>query len=76
MAKARSGIVAATVDIGTSKIVCFVARVDGAGLRDRHPGHQPAQGLRSGNIGCGGGDPGDILGRRRRREMCGETVRG
>ena len=49
MAKTRNGVVAA-LDIGTSKVVCFVARVDGQGLRVVGIGHQPAQGMRSGNI--------------------------
>ncbi|MEA2800519.1 MAG: cell division protein FtsA, partial [Rhodospirillaceae bacterium] len=49
MAKTRNGVIAA-LDIGTSKVVCFVARVDGQGLRVVGIGHQPAQGMRSGNI--------------------------
>ena len=49
MAKARNGVIAA-LDIGTSKVVCFVARVDGQGLRVVGIGHQAAQGMRSGNI--------------------------
>lgn len=49
MAKARNGVVAA-LDIGTSKVVCFVARVDGQGLRVVGIGHQAALGMRSGNI--------------------------
>ncbi len=49
MAKTRNGVVAA-LDIGTNKVVCFVARVDGQGLRVVGIGHQPALGMRSGNI--------------------------
>ena len=49
MAKTRNGVIAA-LDIGTSKVVCFVARVDGQGLRVVGIGHQPALGMRSGNI--------------------------
>jgi len=49
VAKTRNGVIAA-LDIGTSKVVCFVARVDGQGLRVVGIGHQPAQGMRSGNI--------------------------
>ena len=49
MAKTRNGVVAA-LDIGTNKVVCFVARVDGQGLRVVGIGHQPAMGMRSGNI--------------------------
>jgi cell division protein FtsA len=75
VAKGRNGIVAA-VDIGTSKIVCFVARVDGAGLRVIGIGHHAASGLRSGNIV-------DMEAATRAissavsaaEEMCGETVR-
>ena len=49
MAKTRNGVIAA-LDIGTSKVVCFVARVDGQGLRVVGIGHQPSMGMRSGNI--------------------------
>ena len=49
MAKTRNGVIAA-LDIGTSKVVCFVARVDGQGLRVVGIGHQPSLGMRSGNI--------------------------
>ena len=49
MAKTRNGVIAA-LDIGTTKVVCFIARVDGQGLRVVGIGHQPAQGMRSGNI--------------------------
>ena len=49
MAKTRNGVIAA-LDIGTNKVVCFVARVDGQGLRVVGIGHQPALGMRSGNI--------------------------
>ena len=38
MAKTRNGVIAA-LDIGTSKVVCFVARVDGQGLRQAGPVH-------------------------------------
>ena len=49
MAKTRNGVIAA-LDVGTSKVVCFVARVDGQGLRVVGIGHQAARGMRSGNI--------------------------
>ncbi|QQS14969.1 MAG: cell division protein FtsA [Rhodospirillales bacterium] len=73
--KARNGIVAA-LDIGTSKVVCFVARVDGSGLRVIGIGHHPSTGVRSGNIV-------DMEAATRAissavgaaEEMCGETVR-
>ncbi len=75
MVKARNGIVAA-LDVGTSKVVCFVARIDSGGLRVIGIGHQPAGGLRSGNIV-------DMDAATRAissavsaaEEMCGETVR-
>ncbi|MBM3644200.1 MAG: cell division protein FtsA [Alphaproteobacteria bacterium] len=49
VAKTRNGVVAA-LDIGTSKVVCFIARVYGQGLRVVGIGHQAALGMRSGNI--------------------------
>ena len=54
MAKTRNGVIAA-LDIGTSKVVCFVARVDGQGRgRDpdggqRHEHHQGGAGLHGEN---------------------------
>jgi cell division protein FtsA len=73
--KARNGIVAA-LDIGTSKVVCFVARIDGSGLRVIGIGQHHSTGLRSGNIV-------DMEAATRAissavsaaEEMCGETVR-
>jgi cell division protein FtsA len=75
VAKARNGIVAA-LDIGTSKVVCFVARIDGAGPRVIGIGHHAAAGVRSGNIV-------DMEQATRAissavsaaEEMCGETIR-
>ncbi|HJQ59752.1 MAG TPA: cell division protein FtsA [Vineibacter sp.] len=75
MAKTRNGIVAA-LDIGTSKVVCFVARIDGAGPRVIGIGHHSTAGLRSGNIV-------DMEQATRAissavsaaEEMCGETIR-
>ena len=50
MAKARNGVIAA-LDIGTSKVVCFVARVDGQGLRVVGIGHLP--GLKGADLAAG-----------------------
>jgi len=47
--KARNGIVAA-LDIGSSKISCFIARVEGSGLRVVGIGNAQSSGIRSGNI--------------------------
>ncbi len=50
LAKPKSGLVAA-LDIGTTKVCCFVAQVDGDGnIRVIGIGHQKARGLRAGAI--------------------------
>ncbi|AFK56846.1 MAG: cell division protein FtsA [Tistrella sp.] len=50
MAKGRGGLIAA-LDIGTTKVVCFIAEGDGHGRwRVRGIGHQAARGLRAGMI--------------------------
>ncbi len=50
MVKTKNGIVAA-LDVGSSKVSCFIARVDGSsGLRVIGIGHQPSSGIRGGNI--------------------------
>lgn len=46
----RSGVVAA-LDVGTSKVVCFVARVDNEGaVRVIGIGHQVSRGMRNGSV--------------------------
>lgn len=48
--KPRAGLVAA-LDVGTSKVCCFIAHVDGDGeSRILGVGHQPASGMRAGAI--------------------------
>jgi cell division protein FtsA len=49
VAKTRNGVVAA-LDIGTSKVVCFVARVDGQGFAWSASAISRRMGMRSGNI--------------------------
>ena len=50
MVKARNGIIAA-LDIGSSKVCCFIARVEGNNqLRVVGIGHQPSSGIKGGNI--------------------------
>lgn len=48
---AKSGQIIAALDIGTSKIVCLIARVDdNRGLEIIGMGHQASKGIRSGNV--------------------------
>jgi len=50
VAKTRAGLIAA-VDIGTTKVACFVARANGAGgIRVSGVGHHAANGMRAGMI--------------------------
>ncbi len=50
MAVGRGGIVAA-LDVGTTKISCFIARIDSRGtIRVSGVGHHASQGLRAGSI--------------------------
>jgi len=50
LAKPKSGLIAA-LDIGTTKVCCFVAQVDGDGnIRVVGIGHQKSRGLRAGAI--------------------------
>jgi cell division protein FtsA len=49
-AKPRSGVIAA-LDIGTTKVCCFIAQIDGEGnIRVVGIGHQKSRGLRAGAI--------------------------
>ena len=46
----RGGVIAA-LDVGTTKVCCFIARVeDGGALRITGIGHQVSRGLRAGTI--------------------------
>jgi len=49
MAAGRNGPLAA-LDIGTTKVCCFVAKEDAGGLRVKGIGHQVANGMRAGAI--------------------------
>ncbi len=49
MSKTRTGLVAA-LDVGSSKICCFVARADASGIRVAGIGHQMSKGVRSGTV--------------------------
>lgn len=50
MAKTRAGLIAA-IDIGTTKVACFVARANGAGgIRVSGVGHHASSGMRAGTI--------------------------
>lgn len=47
--KSRSGLVAA-LDVGSTKIACFVARIDNNAIRVVGVGHQVSKGVRNGSI--------------------------
>ncbi len=49
MSKTRAGIVAA-LDVGSTKVCCFIARADSSGIRVTGIGHQMSKGVRSGTI--------------------------
>src|SRR5580700_4413043 len=49
MAVGRHGFIAG-LDVGTTKVCCFVARVDGTGMRVVGIGHQISKGMRSGVV--------------------------
>jgi cell division protein FtsA len=49
MAVGRHGFIAG-LDVGTTKVCCFVARIDGAGMRVVGIGHQVSRGIRSGAV--------------------------
>ena len=47
--KARNGLVAA-LDVGTTKVACFVARMDDGRPHVVGIGHQPTRGMRAGGV--------------------------
>ncbi|HYM30565.1 MAG TPA: cell division protein FtsA [Candidatus Cybelea sp.] len=49
MAVGRHGFIAG-LDVGTTKVCCFVARIDGGGVRVVGIGHQVSRGMRSGAV--------------------------
>ncbi len=71
------GSVIAVVDVGTTKIVCFIARVDeGDALRIIGVGHQSSVGLKSGTI-VDMASAATAIGNavNAAEQMCGETIR-
>lgn len=49
MATPRNGLIAA-LDVGSSKVCCFIARADGQNLRVIGIGHQVSRGIRNGTV--------------------------
>ncbi len=73
--KARNGVIAA-LDVGTSKVCCFVARADDESLRVTGIGHQLAHGMRAGAIVDMAAAERSILAAVHAAEqMAGETIR-
>src|SRR3546814_11692692 len=75
MAVSRSGLIAA-LDVGSSKVCCFIARADGGTLRVIGIGHQLSRGLRSGNvIDMDAAEQSIRAAVETAERMCGETIR-
>lgn len=75
MAVPRNGLLAA-LDVGSSKVCCFIARADAGTLRVIGIGHQLSRGLRSGNVIDMDAAEGSIRAAVETAErMCGETIR-
>lgn len=75
MAVSRNGLIAA-LDIGSSKVCCFIARADGGTLRVIGIGHQLSRGLRNGNvIDMDGAEQSIRAAVETAERMCGETIR-
>lgn len=75
MAVSRNGLIAG-LDVGSSKVCCFIARADGGTLRVIGIGHQLSRGLRSGNVIDMEAAEGSIRAAVETAErMCGETIR-
>ncbi len=75
MAVSRNGLIAG-LDVGSSKVCCFIARVDAGALRVIGIGHQLARGLRSGNVIDMDAAEASIRAAVETAErMCGETIR-
>jgi len=69
------GSLVAAVDIGTSKICCFIARVEAAGPRIIGIGHQVSRGVRGGrvvNLEAAGDSIGNAV--HAAEQMAGETI--
>lgn len=75
MAVSRSGLIAA-LDVGSSKVCCFIARADGGTLRVIGIGHQLSRGLRNGNvIDMDAAEQSIRAAVETAERMCGETIR-
>lgn len=75
MAVSKNGLIAA-LDVGSSKVCCFIARADGQNLRVIGIGHQVSRGLRGGSVVDMEAAEGAIRAAVDAAErMCGETVR-
>lgn len=75
MAVSRNGLIAA-LDVGSSKVCCFIARADGGTLRVIGIGHQLSRGLRNGNvIDMDGAEQSIRAAVETAERMCGETIR-
>jgi len=75
MALPRNGLIAG-LDVGSSKVCCFIARADAGNLRVIGIGHQLSRGLRSGNVIDMDAAEASIRAAVEAAErMCGETIR-
>ncbi len=75
MAVSRNGLIA-TLDVGSSKVCCFIARADNGTLRVIGIGHQLSRGLRNGNVVDMDQAEQSIRAAVETAErMCGETIR-
>lgn len=75
MAVSRNGLIAA-LDIGSSKMCCFIARADAGTLRVIGIGHQLSRGLRNGNvIDMDAAEQSIRAAVETAERMCGETIR-
>ncbi|MFN4163859.1 MAG: cell division protein FtsA [Ferrovibrio sp.] len=75
MAVSRNGLIAA-LDVGSSKVCCFIARADSGTLRVIGIGHQLSRGLRNGNvIDMDGAEQSIRAAVETAERMCGETIR-
>jgi len=71
----RNGLIA-TLDVGSSKVCCFIARADGGTLRVIGIGHQLSRGLRNGNvIDMDAAEQSIRAAVETAERMCGETIR-
>ncbi len=75
MAAGRNGLIAG-LDVGTTKVCCFIARNEGGQMRVVGIGHQVSKGLRAGSVVDMEAAEGSIRAAVDAAErMCGETIR-